>query len=225
MTVCDYCQLEMCFICDTENEDCCCGGSYGVVSFNKPQRVLKTSADYEGKPMAQIPNNHREAFKDRPYTKGRKLSSEEELTNPVDAGRQRASDVAPIPEDYMCEWMMLLNAGGGIEPIIGCAGNQAEHRHHGPDKSTLNNGVGVNLHRICTECHNRWHSLNDQYYGDRPLDNRNYLPTGECKEHDRSTRASAKDVIAHRSWWATARSDRQPYRSWSLSSSGVSDSL
>lgn len=222
MTVCDYCILQMCFMCENE-EDCCCDGTYGLVSFN-PKSRGKTAADYEGKPMREIPNNHREAFKDRPYQMGRRPSNEYDLTNPVDAGRQRASEVAPIPEDYMCEWAMLLYAGGGVEPIIGCVGNQAEHRHHGPDKSTLNNAVGVNLHRVCTECHNRWHALNDGFYGDRPRDNRNFLPTGECKSHDRQTRAGAKEIVAHQSWWTQPKADRRPYRSWSLSPTGGQNS-
>lgn len=226
---CDYCVLEMCFICSEAKNDncCCCDGTFGIQTFGRSigRPVAKTAADYEGKPMSQIPNNHREAFKDRPYIKGRPMSNEEDLTDPVYAGRARAADVAPIPEDYMCEWAMLLYAGGGVVPIIGCVGNQAVDRHHGPDKSTLNNEVGINLHRICKECHNRWHSLNDEYYDKRPLDNRNFLPTGECKEHDRITRASAKDVISHRSWWSTPRSDRKPYRSWSLPATGVPDSL
>ena len=38
----------------------------------------------------------------------------------------------------------------------------------GPDKNTMRN-VEDNVHRICAECHNRWHGANDKYYGERPM--------------------------------------------------------
>ena len=68
----------------------------------------------------------------------------------LSTGRKRAADAAPIEGGLVCEWAMLKEAGGGIEPIQGCPGNPATDRHHGPDKSVLNNTVGVNLHRICS---------------------------------------------------------------------------
>jgi hypothetical protein len=46
---------------------------------------------------------------------------------------------------------------------MGCISGLQRARHHGPDKSTLNNEVG-NVHRICDYCHNRWHTLNDEGY-------------------------------------------------------------
>jgi hypothetical protein len=143
-----------------------------------------------------------------------------DMKDPVSAGRRRAANIAKIPEDYLCEWSMLEFAGGGPVPIVGCAGNTAVDLHHGPDKSTLNNEVGINLHRICKNCHNRWHELNDKHYGpDRPSDNNVWLPLAEqeCEPHDRHTIADSVTVRASDNWWAAGtRSDRPGYREWKL---------
>jgi hypothetical protein len=104
----------------------------------------------------------------------------EEMKDPTSTGRKRAAEAAPIEVGMVCEWKRLKEAGGGPVPIKGCPGNPATDRHHGPDKSVLNNEVGVNLHRICSPCHNRWHSENDFYYGDtredRPANGAEWLP-------------------------------------------------
>lgn len=81
----------------------------------------------------------------------------------VSAGRKEAADLYPIEEGMVCEWARLANCGGGLFPIVGCIGNAAEHRHHGPDKKTTNNRPG-NVHRICTPCHNLWHARNNAVY-------------------------------------------------------------
>ena len=103
-----------------------------------------------------------------------------EMKDPLSTGRKRAAEVAPIDGCMVCEWKRLMEAGGGPVPIKGCPGNPATDRHHGPDKSVLNNEVGVNLHRICSTCHNRWHAANDKYYGkgkdDRPDNGAEWLP-------------------------------------------------
>lgn len=91
-----------------------------------------------------------------------------EYEDPLSTGRKMAEKAAPIKVGMVCEWAWLAAAGGGIEPIIGCPGRPASDRHHGPDKNTLNNVVGVNLWRICDWCHNTWHARNDPYYGSRP---------------------------------------------------------
>jgi len=57
-----------------------------------------------------------------------------------------AAKAAPIKPGSVCEWAWLLQAGGGVVPIMGCPGRPASDRHHGPDKNTLNNNVG----RTCT---------------------------------------------------------------------------
>lgn len=93
------------------------------------------------------------------------------LKDPQSTGRKRVARMYPIPVGKMCEWAMLAAAGGGIEPIVGCAGYPATDLHHGPDKNTLNNaktslGIGdeENVHLICSMCHNAWHGANDPYY-------------------------------------------------------------
>jgi hypothetical protein len=93
------------------------------------------------------------------------------LKDPQSTGRKRVAKLYPIPVGKMCEWAMLAAAGGGIEPIVGCAGYPATDLHHGPDKNTLNNakaslGIGTteNVHLICSMCHNTWHAANDPYY-------------------------------------------------------------
>jgi hypothetical protein len=92
-------------------------------------------------------------------------------------------------------------------PIIGCPGRPASDRHHGPDKNTMRNEVGTNLHRICDWCHNQWHAKNDPFYGPRA---ERELPDGRVihdptvpftpvaglpvHEHDPHTRAADGEV-------------------------------
>lgn len=69
----------------------------------------------------------------------------------------------PLNRDADCEWQGKKNCGGGKYPIFGCLDGKQQARHHGPDKNTLNNDYG-NVHRICHQCHNRWHARNDEGY-------------------------------------------------------------
>lgn len=85
------------------------------------------------------------------------------LRDQQSTGRKRAAKWFPLDEETLCEWAGKKNCGGGRFPITGCAGNNQQARHHGPDKNTLNNEKG-NVHRICHQCHNRWHTLNDTGY-------------------------------------------------------------
>jgi len=217
---CTPCYLELCFMCDTptEEEECCCGGTFGRVLAEQKQK--KELPDYSKMPKRMVPRNHRSETVDRLNGKPEE-SDPDRMLNPVAVGRERALAVAPIPEGYECEWTLLEFAGGGIVPIIGCSGNMASDRHHGPDKSTLNNGVSVNLHRICSLCHSHWHALNDQYYATRPANNAvGYLPLseyGECKEHDPYTRADPRTLIKDHTWWSKSTRDRPAYRSWGVS--------
>lgn len=101
--------------------------------------------------------------------RGGPRKEDELVTDPKSTGRKRAAVLLPLKDEhgnpYDCAWTGLKFAGGGEYPIIGCLGNPATNRHHGPDKDTLNNDeVGRNLHRICTYCHNRWHGKNDNGY-------------------------------------------------------------
>ena len=206
MTVCISCLDEECFIClepTSDGEACCCQGTFG--------RLSMIGSLMEPVTLGSDSNQLTRGV-------GRPKMSGSDMRNAVQAGRARAEDIAPIDEETMCEWAMLLNAGGGIEPIVGCEGNLATDRHHGPDKSTLNNNPGINLHRICAKCHNRWHYRNDEYYEkERPADNGAYLPLAEhgtCHGHDRTTQASGAEVVESNKWWSLPVPGRSPFRSW-----------
>lgn len=208
-TVCQYCRVELCFQCETpkDDENCCCLGTYGRVTLGSMLVGSTNQTDDE-----ELGVNQDGSLKKS--RAGRPILDGNEMRNPVSAGRRRAAKIAQIPMGYVCEWALLEFAGGGPVPIVGCAGNTASDLHHGPDKSTLNNEVGINLHRICDSCHNRWHELNDPHYGERPANNLDYLPTGEWEPHDRISRADSATIFASDRWWTSPRSTRPPYRSW-----------
>jgi hypothetical protein len=84
------------------------------------------------------------------------------LKDQQSTGRKRAAVMYPLDEEADCEWQQQINCGGNI-PIVGCYNGKQQARHHGPDKNTLNN-EGGNVHRICHNCHNRWHATNDPTY-------------------------------------------------------------
>lgn len=146
---------------------------------------------------------------------GRPMLEPDQITDVVSTGRKRAAMLAPIFPGMLCEWAGLRYAGGGIEPIIGCDGNIIQpskgkdkgDRHHGPDKNVLNNAVGVNLHRICSPCHNRYHAKNNRYYsGPRPPASQPWLPDpeyGECRPHDPVTRATPEEIEANEEFWGS----------------------
>lgn len=189
---CVYCNMEFHAICEIPlDNDCCCEG-----------KGFEPDVIFAGDPRRK---------------KARLEGSM--LRDTLSAGRHRAA--IRIPEEYFaadpeCSWARLAAAGGGVRPIIGCAGNKATDRHHGPDKSVLNNDdeleyFGTNLHAICANCHARWHAINDKFYlppdwkkGDvaRPPNGAEWLPVGkECLPHDPNTFADEALVKAHESWW------------------------
>lgn len=142
---------------------------------------------------------------------GRPVAVPGEVTDVLSTGRKRAAMLYPVYDGMVCEWAYLKYAGGGVEPIIGCAGNLLYNergkyaRHHGPDKNTLENGP-LNVHRICETCHNRWHTLNDPYYGERPEGGQPFLPTEfEWMKHDAVTRASAAEIAENEAMWSGQR--------------------
>ena len=176
---------------------CCCGGNFDTykalkeedMGFNKGRRV-----DYVG-PLVDI--EPIDTYIENYF--GSK--SPKEYTDPLSSGRKMAAKVAPIIPGLVCEWAWLANAGGGVVPIMGCPGRPASDRHHGPDKNTLNNNVGTNLHRICDWCHNQWHGKNDPHYGPRPTNEDGsvdasvpFTPDGDYLEHDPVVRAKDDDV-------------------------------
>jgi hypothetical protein len=94
----------------------------------------------------------------------RRKKNDANLKDPHSTGRKRAVTLhghADSSQD--CEWRGLANCGGGRFPILGCTDGVQENLHHGPDKNTLNNERS-NIHKICSQCHNRWHALNDPGY-------------------------------------------------------------
>lgn len=95
--------------------------------------------------------------------KKRQGKSDASLKDQQSTGRKRAAVLFPLDRDAPCEWQGLKFAGGGSSPIIGCLAGKQQARHHGPNKDTLNNEEG-NVHRICHQCHNRWHTRNDPGY-------------------------------------------------------------
>lgn len=102
----------------------------------------------------------------------KRKSARENLKDPKSTGRKRAAQLYPIDSDAACEWRGFRNCGGGRRPIIGCLDGSQTHRHHGPVKETTRNELG-NVHRICHDCHNHWHELNDLVYDEREF---NLLP-------------------------------------------------
>jgi hypothetical protein len=92
---------------------------------------------------------------------GRPPKPDSEIT--TSAGRKRAAVAYEIIPEKPCEWKWLKNCGGGKYPIVGCLNGFQQHRHHGPVKDTSRNEP-QNVHRICTACHNRYHTLNDDSY-------------------------------------------------------------
>lgn len=146
---------------------------------------------------------------------GRPVSDPKDITDITSTGRKRAAQLYPIMEGMLCEWAGLKFAGGGVEPIIGCSGQiltadkgpTRGDRHHGPDKNVISNEPG-NVHRICSTCHNRWHALNNKYYGPRPLAVEQYLPVVPFEKHDPVTLATDEEREENEAWWATSKADR-----------------
>ena len=141
------------------------------------------------------------------------IKANEEIRDPTSTGRKRAAQLKPIIEGMVCEWAGLRYAGGGPIPIVGCngitltkekgKGVNTGNIHHGPDKSTLNNS-DANLHRICSQCHNRWHALNDPLYGVRPDHGAPFVPLvgSELRAHDKHTLATPEQIARDEEFWA-----------------------
>jgi hypothetical protein len=120
-----------------------------------------------------------------PSRRSRRTKPDAALRDQQSTGRKRAARLYPLldrdgkplkssrsathDERADCEWRFNLKCGGGESPIQGCIDGRQYARHHGPDKNTLNNEPG-NVHRICHNCHNRWHAKNDPDYDpNKPL--------------------------------------------------------
>lgn len=203
MATCKYCNFNMCFQCEQPREDelsadgrevrCCCDGlGYREQALSLAETFMANRDD-----DAEIDELNR-------------FKTGAEMKDVKSTGRKRAAKAAPITEGMICEWAGLAKAGGGVKPIVGCTGRPASDRHHGPDKNVLNNEVGVNLHRICDHCHNRWHASNDPFYGERPEAGKPFLPIigGPGFMHDPSTRATPEQIIESERLWAMRPENR-----------------
>lgn len=190
---CHSCRLgyhaECMFVWHFEDIDCCCGGD---VSFDAAGNVRTESTPADIIDGKEIDNG----YLGDAHTGTKSLG---DYKDPISTGRKFAAQAAPIDVGQICEWAGLARAGGGVRPIVGCVGRPASDRHHGPDKNTMNNVVGINLHRICDHCHNTWHALNDPHYGERPDHTKPFIPQGELGVdwfvHDATTRATTQQII------------------------------
>lgn len=185
MSTCIYCQAEAHFQClkpeSVEETLACCCTTASVIIDKEPSK------------------------------RGGPVKDATEMVDPLSTGRKRAVALKPIEEGMECEWKLLAYAGGGVIPIIGCAGGAAKHVHHGPDKDTTNN-TDLNLHRVCHPCHNRWHALNDPYYGKRPPAGTPFVPIeGVNRPHDPETQVGLEVVFDHEMWWTKSARNRPKY--------------
>lgn len=141
--------------------------------------------------------------------RGGQVKDEENVTDLESTGRKRAAKLYPLDREAPCEWQGLLLAGGGAKPIVGCLAGKQTDRHHGPDKNTLNNFVG-NVHRICSTCHNRWHTENDPLYPtERPPGNTQYLPlSGVSAIHDPDTKYTPQQFSENELAWLNRKTTK-----------------
>lgn len=217
---CVYCNMSMHGLCvgEDESEICCCKGR-GFQSEAEQFVQALSGKRGPGRPRKTLPELEPAV---------RKPKSGEAMVDPTSTGRKRAA--VRISREFLeskpvCAWAGLLFAGGGPKPIVGCVGNIATDRHHGPDKSVLNNDdalptFGTNLHAICDWCHNRWHAVNDRFYlpdgwkkgdPDRPEGGRPWLPNirWTWRPHDPETKASPDIIKAHEAWWGLETRQRE----------------
>lgn len=198
---------------DSGKADCCCWKSQEVVVIGGSTEPGSTDED------SPAP---REKIRDIPVDD----RGNESLRDPDSTGRKRAARLKPILDGMVCEWANLRFAGGGPIPIIGCRGTvlvgakgnsvNTGNIHHGPDKSVLLNTDG-NLHRICSQCHNRWHELNDPLYpAERPPFGGAFVPLAEeeVTPHDKYSLASDEEMQYSDAWWGLPPAVREtlPFR-------------
>lgn len=135
---------------------------------------------------------------DRKRTRER-TKNDQQLKDPHSTGRKRAVTLHGHADSTQpCEWQGKANCGGGRFPILGCVSGVQENLHHGPDKNTLNNERS-NIHKICSQCHNRWHTLNDP----------GYEPDGHHESHSPREPERA-DVLEDNKRWQNRTVKRAP---------------
>lgn len=203
MDTCLPCRASQHQECDTPVEDaeyearaeffiCCCNAESEVQTIGG---------------QSENPTNLGSALREAISSGTRRRKDADLVRDPTSTGRKEAARLYPISPGMVCEWSGLSRAGGGVVPIIGCSGTTLTGEkgngaiHHGPDKATLNNSPG-NVHRICTACHNRWHTLNDDFYGKRPDGQYPFVPlTGDSVAHDGDLLATSDQVARDAQWW------------------------
>lgn len=145
MSTCLSCRSEFHVECNPSGA-CCCNSV-----------LPNTEVELDGAPpVVSLENSEG-------FATAREFYAQMDLKDPHSTGRKRAKKLYDLDYDAPCEWRGLKNAGGGEQFIVGCFNGKQQSRHHGPDKNTLNNTAG-NVHRICHDCHNNWHALNDPGY-------------------------------------------------------------
>jgi len=128
-----------------------------------------------------------------------RTKNDQQLKDPHSTGRKRAVTLHGHADPTQpCEWQGKANCGGGHFPILGCMSGVQENLHHGPDKNTLNNERS-NIHKICSQCHNRWHTLNDP----------GYEPDGHHESHSPREPERA-DVLEDNKRWQNRTVKRAP---------------
>lgn len=206
------CDLSWTMLLEADDE-CCCQGMFSVQAYIELEAAIDKILT-EG-----------EDTKDA----ATRVKNPDDIKDWESTGRKRAAEIAVIFEGDVCAWAFLKFAGGGVTPIVGCNGNKIYatpedkslrgDRHHGPDKNVLNNTFGVNLHLICTFCHNRWHALNDPFYpldpitkkAMRPRPGLHYMPAAPYWPHDPVTRATEDESAAVELWWSMPAGQRPEY--------------
>ncbi len=124
---------------------------------------------------------------------GAPTKNPEDVKDKFSTGRKRAAQLYPLFKDKPCDWQGQKNCGGG-SPIVGCINGMQQDRHHGPVKQVLRNEPG-NVHRICKNCHARWHAINDPIYDEDEWDKTEHKPEP----------AEAVELLANEAYWRIKR--------------------
>jgi hypothetical protein len=70
----------------------------------------------------------------------------------------------------------------------------------------------VNLHAVCTQCHNRWHAVNNIYYErERPSAGAVWLPDSPYWAHDPQTQFTDDEYEVVDEWFRLDVADRPEY--------------
>lgn len=153
--------MGQCLECAEGFHNICEGG--GCNTCHEPESIAVAGISLEGSGFVAVEDKGQTEGGHRRRTSER-TKNDTQLKDPHSTGRKRAVTLHGHADPTQpCEWQGKANCGGGRFPILGCMSGVQENLHHGPDKNTLNNERS-NIHKICSQCHNRWHTLNDPDY-------------------------------------------------------------